>query len=441
MNIYENMTFKKLFKIALPSILMMILMSLYTIVDGIFISRYIGSSALSSLNIVYPMINIVIAIGTMLATGGNAIISKKLGEEKEEEARNALTMFVLVGVILGFISMILVELNLSKISYFLGANRTLLINCNRYLSIMMYFAPATILQTLFQSYFVTANRSSLGLVLSVISGIVNIVLDDFFILKLNLGISGAALATGLGQMIPALVGLYFFFFNQDDLYFVRCKIDLKLVGEACYNGMSEMVSQLSGAVMTFLFNLFLMHFIGEKGVAAITILLYLEFLVNAFYMGFSIGISPIVGYKYGAKEKEQLRMIYKSSFIFVLISSFVLTFVSFGGVPTIIQLFTKDQGTYSIALNAYYIFGFNFLFSGFNIASSGFFTALSNGKISAIISFCRMFLFTCGALFILAIIFKVNGVWLAIPVAEFLTMLLCFKYHYHYFLRKKNVYF
>lgn len=200
---------------------MMILMSLYTIVDGIFISRYIGSDALSSLNIVYPVINIVIAIGMMLATGGNAIISKKLGEENEEQARSALSMFVFVGFVLGIILIVLVESQLTKLSLLLGASKKLLENCNRYLSMMMFFAPATILQTLFQSYFVTANRPSLGLVLSVISGIVNVFLDAFFILKLNLGISGAALATGIGQMIPTIVGLYFFFFNQDEFWFIK----------------------------------------------------------------------------------------------------------------------------------------------------------------------------------------------------------------------------
>lgn len=193
---------------------------------------------------------------------------------------------------------------------------------------MMFFAPATILQTLFQSYFVTANRPSLGLALSVISGIVNVFLDAFFILKLNLGISGAALATGIGQMIPAIVGLYFFFFNQDELYFVKFKMNFGLLKEACYNGMSEMVSQLSGAVMTF-------------------------------------------------------------------------------------------------------------LFSGFNIT---FFTALSNGKVSAIISFSRMFLFTCGAIIILSMIFKVIGTWLAVPVAEFLTCIVSLKYHQHYFLRNSAEY-
>lgn len=440
MNIYENMTFKKLFKIALPSIFMMILMSLYTIVDGIFISRYIGSDALSSLNIVYPVINIVIAIGMMLATGGNAIISKKLGEENEEQARSALSMFVFVGFILGIILIVLVESQLTKLSLLLGASKKLLENCNRYLSMMMFFAPATILQTLFQSYFVTANRPSLGLALSVISGIVNVFLDAFFILKLNLGISGAALATGIGQMIPAIVGLYFFFFNQDELYFVKFKMNFGLLKEACYNGMSEMVSQLSGAVMTFLFNIVLMYFIGEKGVAAITILLYVEFLFNAFYLGFSIGISPIVGYKFGAKQKDELKLIYKTSFIFVIISSLVLTIISLLSMKVLVGIFTQDQETYLITISAFKIFAFNFLFSGFNITSSGFFTALSNGKVSAIISFCRMFLFTCGAIIILSMIFKVTGTWLAVPVAEFLTCIVSLKYHQHYFLRNSAEY-
>ncbi|MDO5813646.1 MAG: MATE family efflux transporter [Bacillota bacterium] len=257
-------------------------------------------------------------------------------------------MFVFVGFILGIISMAFVKIHLPKLSLLLGASEKLLMNCNQYLSIMMLFAPATILQTLFQSYFVTANRPSLGLALSVISGITNVFLDVFFILKLHLGIQGAALATGMGQIIPTIIGLYFFFFNQDDLYFVKFKINFSLLKEACYNGMSEMVSQLSGAVMTFLFNIVLMHFIGEKGVAAITILLYVEFLFNAFYLGFSTGISPIIGYKYGAKQKDELKMIYKTSFIFVIVSSFVLTIISLLSMQFLVGIFTQDQETYQI---------------------------------------------------------------------------------------------
>lgn len=438
-SIYNQVTTYKLFKIAFPSILMMVFMSLYTIVDGIFISRFLGSSALSSLNIVYPVISLTTAIATMLASGGTAIISRKLGEQNEQTAREYLTQFVVLGLIISLILMIMTQLFLTPISLLLGANQKLLPQCNEYLSTMMYFAPAAMLQALFQCYFVAANRPSLGLNLSIFAGITNVVLDYFFIAKLHLGISGAALATGLGQMIPAITGLILFIFNKDQLYFVKFKFDIKAIMEACYNGSSEMVTQLSNAIMTFLFNIVLMRLAGENGVAAITILLYAEFLFNAFYLGFSMGISPVVGYKYGAKDKKELKHIYKVSFIFVACSSFVITMIAFASLRELVGVFTQAPQTYQLTVEGFKIFAFNFLFSGINITTSGFFTALSNGKISAIISFCRTLVFTGSSLIILSAIFALTGTWLAIPVAELLTFILSMYFHYRYFIKKSEV--
>lgn len=424
-----------LLKFAAPSIIMMMFMSLYTIIDGIFISRFIGSNALSSLNIVYPVINIVFAIGTMLGTGGNAIISRYMGEGKIKEAKECLTQFVVIGLIVSIILLIITELNLTGISRLLGASDILLADCDSYLSMVIFFAPAAMLQCLFQSYFVTAGHPNLGLVLTIIAGILNAGLDYFFIVVCQMGISGAALATGIGQAIPAIAGLIFFTFSKGSLHFTSFSLRLKELGQACYNGSSEMVSQLANAIITFLFNIVMMRLAGEHGVAAITILLYGQFLFNAFYLGFSIGIGPIVGFQYGAGNKKELKNIHRISFLFVGLSSVLLTIAAIVLSTPIVTIFTQDAETFRLAAPGFKIFAINFLFSGLNIASSGFFTALSNGLISAVISFCRTLVFIVLCLLILPTFLGITGAWIAIPVAEFLTLILSAFMHVRYFYR------
>ena len=430
----QHFNTRTLLKFAAPSILMMILLSLYTIVDGIFVSRLVGSNALSSLNIVYPVINVVVAVGTMLATGGNAIMSRYLGQNRLEDAKVALSEFVSLGILISIILMIFSQLFTSQIAYFLGSNDKLLKDCNTYLSISMYFAPACMLQTLFQSYFVTSGNSKIGLILSFVSGVFNVVFDYVFIALFNMGIAGAALATGLGQLIPAIVGVYYFFFGKTQLRFGSFKFNIREILEASYNGSSEMVSQLSNAIMTFLFNIILMKLAGASGVAAITILLYTQFLFNAFYLGFSIGISPIIGFKYGANELKELKHIYKVTFIFTFISSIVILVVALLSTNYLVGVFTHEKETYDLAVIGFKIFAINFLFSGLNILSSGFFTALSNGKISALISIFRTLIFTASSLILLSQLFGIIGAWIAVPCAEILTLVLCVFLHKKYFI-------
>lgn len=374
-SINQNITPAGLLKFAAPSILMMVFMSLYTIVDGVFVSRFLGSNALSSLNIVYPVVNVVIALSTMLGTGGSAIISRYLGEGKNERAREALTQFVVLALLLSFVLLILSETFLTPISRLLGASDVLLADCRLYLGTSMIFVPACMLQAVFQSFLVTAGRPGFGLALMIGAGISNMVLDYVLIVPCQMGIVGAALATGIGQCIPAICGLCFFFFTKQELRFCRFTFSAKEVLNACSNGSSEMVSQLSNAVITFLFNIVMMSLAGEHGVAVAVI--------------FS---------------------------------------------PAIVTIFTKEQHTWELASVGFRIFAVNFLFSGINITSSGFFTALSNGKVSALISFSRTLVFIVVSLLILPRIFDITGAWLAIPVAEFLTLLISGWMHRKYFL-------
>ena len=424
-----------LLKFAFPSIIMMIFMSLYTIVDGIFISRFLGSNALSSLNIVFPVINVVIAIATMLGTGGNAIISKYLGEGRSRDARECLTQFTVIGLAVSLLLLVLTQIFLTPLCRILGSTDVLLADCRAYLSVSLLFAPACMLQTLFQSYLVTAGMPALGLFLTIGAGILNAVLDYVLILVFPMGIAGAAIATGIGQSVPAVAGLFYFLLSRKDLYFTRFRLHPKELFMACYNGSSEMVTQLSNAIITFLFNLIMLDLAGENGVAAITILLYGQFLFNGFYLGFSIGISPIVGFQYGAENRKQLRSIYRTSFLFVLASSVVLTVIAIISSTPLVSVFTRDPKTFMLADAGFRIFAFNFLFSGFNIASSGFFTALSNGRVSAIISFLRTLVFIVLSLLTLPQFFGITGAWLAIPVAEFLTLMLALRLHRTYFIR------
>ena len=424
-----------LLKFAFPSIIMMIFMSLYTIVDGIFISRFLGSNALSSLNIVFPVINVVIAIATMLGTGGNAIISKYLGEGRDRDARECLTQFTVIGLVISLLLLVLTQIFLTPLCRALGSTDVLLADCRAYLSVSLLFAPACMLQTLFQSYLVTAGMPALGLFLTIGAGILNAVLDYVLILVFPMGIAGAAIATGIGQSVPAVAGLFYFLLSRKGLYFTRFRLHPKELFMACYNGSSEMVTQLSNAVITFLFNLIMLDLAGENGVAAITILLYGQFLFNGFYLGFSIGISPIVGFQYGAGNRKQLRSIYRTTFLFVLASSVALTVIAVISSTPLVSVFTRDPETFTLADAGFRIFAFNFLFSGFNIASSGFFTALSNGRVSAIISFLRTLVFIVLSLLTLPRFFEITGAWLAIPVAEFLTLMLALRLHRTYFIR------
>lgn len=435
LSLSQKFNTRSLLRFTMPSIIMMVFMSCYTIVDGIFVSRFAGSSALSSLNIVYPVISVVVAIGTMIATGGNAIISISLGQGKEKEAREYMSLFVFLGTIISILLGAITLCFLTQFCYFLGANDALLADCQTYLLISVLFAPACMLQILFQSYLVTAGRPTLGLILTIAAGIINIVLDYIFIVQFHMGIGGAALATGIGQTLPALAGLFYFVFTKEVLHFTRFSFHPKAIINACYNGSSEMVSQLSNAIVTFLFNIILIRLAGANGVAAITILLYGQFLFNAFYMGYSMGISPILGYKYGADNKSELKHLYKISMLFVIISSVLLMILSIVSARSIVTVFTKEPETFALAANGFRIFALNFLFSGINILSSGIFTALSNGKISAIISFARTLVFLVSCLLVFPQIMGINGVWIAVPVAELLTFIMCIFIHMKYFIK------
>lgn len=418
----QDFTLRSLLKFAFPTITMMIFMGLYTITDTVFVSRFVGTNALSAINIVCPVIYIIVGLGTMLATGGSAIVARKMGAGEEKRARQDFTLIVLFGTALGFLILLFGIIFIDEIVRGLGASEVLFPYCKNYLRIILLFTPASMLQVLFQNLIVTAGRPTLGLTLSLGAGVVNVVLDYVFMGLFRMGIAGAALGTGIGYVIPSVLGILFFNRKNGTLSFVRPVLDFSVLRESCFNGSSEMVSQGSTAVTTLFFNLTMMRLAGENGVAAITIIIYTQFLLTTLYIGFSMGVAPVISFHYGAGDGRRLKKIYKMCLFFIITSSVCVFGVSLFWGEKFVQFFTgKENEVYAIAASGFRLFKYSFLFSGFNIFISAFFTALSNGKVSAAISFLRTFGFLLTGLAILPVFLGVTGVWLAIPMAEVLT--------------------
>lgn len=390
---------------------MMIFMSLYTIVDGIFISRFVGTDALSATNIVYPVVNIIIGLAVMLATGGSAIVARQMGEGRLAEAKQNFSFVVLTGVAVGIVISAVSIIFLEPICYALGSSEKLIGYCKDYLGIMMLFAPVSILQMLF-----------------------NAVFDYVLIVPAQMGIKGAAYATAIGYCIPAVFGLAYFFFSKNPLRFCLPKFRGKILVQSCLNGSSEMVTNLSSGIITFLFNIIMMRYLGENGVAAITIVLYGQFLLTALFLGFSMGVAPVFSYNYGSQNHAQMKRLFKICMWFVSVCSLLVFACSILFASPLVSVFSP-AGTpvYDIAVNGFVLFSFSYLFAGVNMFSSALFTALSNGFVSAAISFLRTFVFIVLGIFILPLVLEVNGVWLAVPFAELLTLAVSC-----YFLKKKS---
>ena len=435
----KDFNLSSLLRFTLPTITMLVFVATYTIVDGIFVSRYVGTEALSATNIVFPLINILMGVGIMLGTGGSAVIGRTLGEGRIDDARSSFTLIVAFSAILGLILSSIAFIFIIPLCRFLGANDALLPYCVDYGKILMSLYFVSVIQVLFQTLFVTAGKPKLGLWLNVVSGISNIFLDYLFIVVLNWGIAGAAWGTAASFLIGGLFPLWYFSKPRAILYFVKPKWDGKAILSSILNGSSEMVTSGAAAVTTFLFNLTMMKTLGQNGVAAITIILYAQFLFSAAYMGFSNGAAPIFSFIYGNRNNVKLKKMFRLCVQIILVSSVVISVFSFFmATPTISIFSSRNSETYKIALHGYHIFAWAFLFSGINIFTSSFFTALSNGLLSAIISFLRTFFFVTVCILFLPNVFGINGIWLAIPIAEGMTSILAIsllyfgnkQYHY-----------
>ncbi|MFR3226462.1 MAG: MATE family efflux transporter [Blautia massiliensis (ex Durand et al. 2017)] len=427
-----------LLRFAGPNVLMMVTLSLYVIVDGVFISRILGTTALSAANMVYPLICLEMASAIMVATGGSAIIARKLGEGRAEEARRDLSFLTAVVLLMGAAVAVGGNLFAGRIVALLGASPAQFALCVDYARMLFCFAPAFFLQTAFQTFFVTAGRPALGLAVTLAAGLANIALDYAFMGPMQMGIAGAALATGIGYCIPALAGVAFFALHRGGaLYFVRPKADGGVLLHACANGSSEMVSNLANAVTTFLFNAMFLRYYGEDGVAAITIILYFQYIFTALYFGYSNGIAPVVSFKYGCGDQRQLKQIFRSSLLFIVGSAVAANLLIRLLARPAVQVFAAaDSAVYRITMQGLPLYAVAFLLMGVGVFASALFTAFSDGKTSAFISFSRTFVFTAAAIVLLPLFFQERGLWMAVPLAECLglaTAVVCL-------IRKRKVY-
>ena len=420
----REINIKNMLVFTVPTMVRMIFVSMYSIVDGIVVSNYVGSLGLSAINIVYPVLNVCMALAFMMAAGSSAIIGKKLGEGRTHEANRFMSLSVILTVS-GIIALAVIFLQFDEQIYMmLGSDKEMLPYCIEYGTIMVAGGPFWALQVIFQSYLVTADRPRLGLGLSICAGLLNIVLDILLVGVLGWGMQGAAIASVAGMIIAGTVPLTIFFSKKSVIYFERPEWNGNEVLKSLGNGSSEMVSNLASAITTTLFNLQMMELIGEKGVAAISAILYLQFIFVAIFFGFASGIAPVISYNYGAENKDNIKKLFNISA--KIVAAFSLSMFIIAEVlnrPLSMIFASQDPILLELMVYGFRIIAISVLFSGITIFSSGFFTALNNGKISAIISMLRTFVLEVGALLLLPVFMGIDGVWWALPIAEILAAL------------------
>ncbi len=425
-NVYlKPVTLKNILKFAVPTIAMTVFMSFYTMVDGLFVSNLIGTSALSAINLTAPVIQLVTAVSTMLATGGSAVIMKKMGEHKTEEAKEDFTFLILVNVVVGFLMCGLGYLMMDRI--FAGMNLSADVEgyCVEYLSRYLLFTVPILLMNNFTLYMIASEKAALSLVCSVTGGVLNMVLDFVFIAGFGMGISGAAVATGLGYSVTAVAGLIVFSRKKSLLHFKKPVMRFKVLAGAATNGCSEMATALVTGIITMMFNWTMLRYVGEDGVAAVTIIMYVLMFASSLYIGYSYGVAPMLSYYYGEKNHEKLKKLVAVSLKVIAVISVMTVVMSFALTKPLVSVFARsDNPVYGLAVTGNRICTIALFFIGFNIFASGMFTALSNGVVSAILAFSRSFVFMLATMLVLPLILGVNGIWLATPAAELMALLL-----------------
>lgn len=422
----DHFTYSKLLRFVFPSIIMMVFTSIYGVVDGLFVSNFAGKTAFASINLVMPFVMILGGIGFMIGTGGTALVSKVLGEGKKEKANKIFTMMIIFTLLLGTLLSVIGVTSMPWVAKFLGATEEMMADCVIYGRIVTGFTVTFMLQNVFQSFLIAAEKPKLGLLATVLAGIANMALDAIFIIVFKWGVAGAAIATGLSQCVGGIFPLiYFSRKNSSLLRLTKTKLEIKPILNACGNGSSELMSNISSSVVSMIYNFQLMKYVGEDGVSAYGVLMYVQFIFVAIYIGYAIGCAPITGYHFGARNHNELKnMLRKSSFLSA-VSGVVLTILAIALSSPLAKLFVGyDKELYELTRHAFRLFAYSFLLAGFNIFTSSFFTALNNGAVSAAISFMRTLIFQTSSVLILPIFLGVDGIWWAITVAEFFAFIL-----------------
>lgn len=421
----EHFGVGKLLRFTLPSIIMMIFTSVYGVVDGFFVSNYVGKTQFAAVNLIMPFLMILGCVGFMFGTGGSALIAKMLGEGKNEKANSTFSLIVassaLIGVVFGVLGIIFIR----PVAIFMKADGELLEYCVSYGRIILAALPFFILQYEFQCIFSTADKPKLGLYVTVAAGVSNMILDALFTAVFPFGIVGAAVATAVSQFVGGFVPLvYFAKKNTGLLRFTKFSFDGKSLLKACTNGSSEFMSNVSMSLVSMLYNFRLMEYAGEDGISAYGILMYVSFIFQSFFIGYSIGTASIVGYNFGAKNKKELHSVLMKSLMIVGICALVMFAAGEILASPLSKIFAKDHAELlEMTVHAFRIFSFSFLFSGFSIFGSSFFTALSDGLTSALISFLRTLVFQVAAVIIFPIFWELDGVWLSIVAAELASII------------------
>lgn len=416
----DHFTYKKLLRFTLPSITMMVFTSIYCVVDGLFVSNFAGKTSFAAINLVMPFIMVLGGIGFMIGTGGTALVSKVLGEGDREKANRYFSMMIMLTAILGVILTVIGIVFIRPVAYFLRATDEMIDDCVIYGRIVIGFTVSFMLQNVFQSFLIAAEKPKLGLIATVAAGVTNMILDALFIAVFKWGVAGAAIATGISQCVGGILPfIYFIRPNTSLLKLVKTKLELRPLINACANGSSELMSNISSSLVSMLYNWQLMNYVGEDGVSAYGVLMYVQFIFIAIYVGYAIGCAPIVGYHYGAQNDSELKNMLKKSTILMGGSGIVLTALAMALSAPLSKIFVGyDEGLYILTMHAFKLFSFSFLLAGFNIFVSSFFTALNNGGISATVSFLRALVFQTASVIILPIFFDIDGIWWAITVAE-----------------------
>lgn len=420
----DKFTYKKLLRFTLPSIAMMIFTSIYSVVDGYFISNYTGVTSFAAVNLVIPIIMVLSSIGFMFGTGGSALVARMMGEGNAHQANQTFSLIILASALISVLLSVLGIFLIEPVARALGAEGELLSEAVLYGRICMLSIPAFMLQVEFQSFMVTAEKPQMGLMVTAVAGVTNMILDAVLVASLNLGVVGAAVATGTSQLVGGIIPLiYFIRPNKSALRLVRPVFRPKAIGKVCVNGSSEFMSNVSMSVVSMLYNVQLLKYAQENGVAAYGTLMYVGMIFAAVFMGFSIGSAPVISYHYGAQNTSELKSLRKKSFRIIGVFAIAMFAVSELSAPVLSQIFVGyDAELLELTREAFRIYSLSFLFMGFAIFTSGFFTALNDGLTSALISFLRTMVFQIASVLVLPMIFGVLGIWLSIVVAEVMAV-------------------
>lgn len=439
----DHFTYGRLIRFTLPSIGMMIFASVYSVVDGFFVSNFAGKTPFAAINLIYPFLMILSTVGLMFGTGGSAIVAKTFGEGKDEQANRYFSFFVYVTFVLGIVFAVLGIVLIRPIARFLGADGAMLENAVLYARIILCALPFNVLQLLFQSFFVTAEKPQLGLVVTVSSGVTNIILDAVLVILLpqEHKLAGAAVATAMSQVVGGVVPLlYFGRSNSSILRLGWTGFDGRALLKACTNGSSEFMSNISMSLVGMLYNIQLISYAGENGVAAYGVMMYVSMIFSAAFMGYTIGTAPVTGYHYGAGNHEELKGLLAKSLKMIGIFGVTMLVCAEVLATPLAKIFVGyDAELMELTVSGFRIFSLGFLFMGFAIFASGFFTALNDGLTSALISFLRTLVFQVGAVLLLPVLFDIDGVWYSIVVAECMAVILGGAFligkrnRYHYF--------